>query len=206
MPTLLDSVNELLLNVGEQQVANLSGTVARKAALSVQRAIRFVANLHNWTFLNTVISTANWVNENAVLPPLQEVFAVSLDQYVLRSIAYDTLYEQDIRNNSAIGVPLYFSRTASGVAVYPEPRTLDKPRVQFRVALAPTVPIVGGDNFTLPPDVYDAVMTYAEVLMHRNHTTDMGAMQACASDFELRIHMLRSRYSSQRTANMGMLT
>lgn len=205
--TLLTAVNETLLNIGESRQGDLSSAVGVKGRLAMQKAIRFVGMLHNWRYLSAVISTANWVNDYAQLVPIQNLYEVTLDQQVLRSVPEDTLYGYAARTAFTPSVaPQYYSLTGQGVRVYPSPLTIDKPRVLFRVLLLPQVPQLAADNFTIPDDIYDAIQTYAEMLLHRNHTTDIAAMQACASDFELRIHMLRSRHTSQTVSNMGMLT
>lgn len=205
--TLLAAANELLLNVGEQGVGDLGSSVGRKAAVAFQRALRFVSQLHSWSHLTANVTTPTWIGATAALPPVAEVYAVSLRQYMLSSTSYDRLYDHLIRTSPLlIGTPQYWSRSGSNVLVYPEPVGLDKPLVVFRVLRQPVTPLLAADSFTLPDDFYDAVQTYAEMLLHRNHTTDAAAAQACAADFELRIHMLRSRETSQPVSNLGMLT
>lgn len=204
--TLLAACNEVLINIGEAEVTDLASPVGKKVRLAMQNAIRTVGTMHNWLYLQTTVSVvfANWLAGVAVLPPIQEVYTVWLGNDIIKPQPADQLNEALIKNPMAGSQPLYYSRVGENkVLVYPEPSTANKPLVQFRVLLAPQVPSLAADTFTLPDDVYDIVSIYAQMLMHRNHTTDMQAMQACASEFEMRMHMLRSRDQSEVVSTMG---
>lgn len=207
MPTtsLLIACNEVLLNVGELEVSDFTTPVGKKARLAYSSAIRAVSSLHAWQHLQATVSALSWnvEGDTATLTPIQELYSVSLGTDVLRSVGFDELYERDIRI-AATATPLYYARAEqNSVLLYPTPSVADRPNLKFRVLLQPTVPSLPGDNFTLPDDFYDLVHIYAQMLMHRNHTTDLQAAQACQSEFELRTHMVRTRQTSQVVGNMG---
>lgn len=202
--TLLAACNEALLNVGENEVTDLASPVGKKARLAVQNAIRTISTMHNWLHLQAVVSANSWVNGYAVLPAIEEVYNVTLRNDVLESASADMLYNYAVRNPMTGSTPMWYARAGENrVLVYPEPSVTDKPLVQFRVMLQQSVPQLGSDSFTLPDDVYDLVAVYAQMLLHRNHTTDSVAMQACASEYEMRLHMIRSRDASQVVGSMG---
>ncbi len=202
--TLLEACNEVLLNVGETEVPDLSAPHAKKARLSIQRALRSVASLHNWTYLQKVIQPSSWLNGYATIVPCQDIYTVSLRTDLLLSAGIDELYDRAVRFPNLDGTPTHFSRVdETTIFVYPQPSVVDQADIMLRVLLQQQVPQLAGDDFSLPVDVYDCIMIYAEMLMHRNHTTDSAAMQQCSQEFEMRLHNLRSRDSSQVVFNMG---
>lgn len=202
--TLLTACNEILLNVGETETSDLSAPHARKAKLAVQKALRSVASLHNWTYLQKVIQPSAWLNGYATIVPCQDVYSVSVGTNLLVSVDIDSLYERAVKLPALNGTPTHFSRVdETTVLVYPEPSVDEKAILTMRVLLQQQVPELADDEFSLPVDVYDCVMIYAEMLMHRNHTTDSSAMQQCSQEFEMRLHNLRSRDTSQVVSNMG---
>lgn len=202
--TLLQACNQVLLNVGETEVPELTSPPARKARLSVQRAIRSVASLHNWTYLQKVIQPSAWLNGYATVVPTQDVYTASVGTTILRSADIDALYEQSVKAPVVSSTPTHFSRVdETTIFFYPEPSVAERDSIRLRVLLQQQVPQQAGDSFTLPDDVMDCVMIYAEMLMHRNHTTDSAAMQQCSQEFEMRLHNLRSRDSSQTVGNMA---
>ncbi|UZV39959.1 tail tubular protein A [Leptolyngbya phage LPP-1] len=207
MPTtsFINACNEVLLNVGELELSDFTTPVGRKAQIAYQRAIRAVSSLHAWQHLMSTVSALSWnvVGDIATLTPIQELYSVTLGTDVLRSVGFDELYERAARL-ATTSTPLYFSRAGQNeVLLYPAPSVAERANLLFRVMRQPTVPALPNDNFTLPDDFYDLVSIYAEMLMHRNHTTDIQAMQACQAEFELRTHMIRSRQTSQVVGNMG---
>lgn len=202
--TLLAACNEVLLNVGEMEVVDLTSPPARKARLALQKSIRTVGDMHNWSYLLQVVSTTNWVGNVATLVPIQEIYGASLKTTVLASVDADALFDYTASTDFPPGTPEMFAKVGDNrVAVYPEPLADDKPLVLFRVLLQPSTPSLATDSITMPADIYDLVTTFAEYLMHRNHTTDSGSAAECLKEFELRLHMLRTRDTTQQTANIG---
>lgn len=201
--TLLQACNETLLNIGELEQSDLSTPVGKKVRLSTISAIRAVSSLHAWQHLQATITATSWSGATATLAPIQELYSVALGTEVLHSVGFDELWERSQRI-PATATPLYFARAEQNtVLVYPNPTTAEQAAMRFRVLLQPATPNVASDSFTLPDDFYDLVQTYSQMLMHRNHTADAAAMEACSREFELRTHMVRTRQTSQVVGNMG---
>ena len=205
--TLLAACNELLLQVGEIEVTALLSPPARKARLALQSSIRFVSQLHPWQHLQATLSPLSWVGGVATFAPLADVYQAFCNGYVISAAKAPSLLEKANVAPSVTGTPQYYAQWGdNSVLFYPTPSASDKLLTTIIALTTPTVPSLDTDSFTLPDEFYDAVMTYAQYLMHRNHTTDMQAAQQSLSDFELRIHMLRSRQAGHSVTFMGMLT
>lgn len=203
--TLLNTCNEVLLNVGETEQLDFSTPVGKKARLAVRSAISAVSSLHAWQHLQTTILATSWVGATATLVPIQELYSVALGTDVLRSVGFDELWERAQRI-PATATPLYYSRAEQNtVLVYPNPTAAEQLAMRFRVLLQPTIPSLAADSYTLPDDFYELVGIYAQMLLHRNHTTDATAAEMCSREFEMRTHMVRTRQTSQVVGNMGGL-
>lgn len=204
--TLLAACNDALLNVGELEQLDLSTPVGKKARLTIRSAISAVSSLHAWQHLQATISATSWSGATATLAPIQELYSVALGltaPSVLRSVGFDELWERSQRI-PATATPLYYARAEQyTVLLYPTPNATEQAAARFRVLLQPTIPSLAADSFTLPDDFYELVQIYAQMLLHRNHTTDATAMEACSREFELRTHMVRTRQTSQVVGNMG---
>jgi len=194
MPTLLDACNEVLLMVGEREVSNFTTPIGKKVRLAYRRAQSFVGVLHAWRHLRstTQVVLSSWVNDVATLPPFLTVYTASYNGYEIRSINPETL-KYKARVAPATGVPQYFSVVGEDqVQLYPQPSATDKPLIRFSLLLKPTIASAPTDVLQGPDMYNDLVTLYAQVIMHRTHTTDLNAAEATAREFETSIHMYRT--------------
>jgi hypothetical protein len=202
--TFLNAVNEVLLLVGENEVPDLSSPVARKAVLNVQMAMRFIHNLCNWPYLTADVTIANWVDgSQGVLPPVQDILHVRVPSLRTRlsneSLAYVTSL---LQAQQSAGTPVYYARNGDTVTVVPRATLTELQSLIFKVVLQPTIPTLATDVMVLPDDIYDCVRIHAIMMMHVHHTGDSDAAAQCRTDFENRMHILRSVTVGQPSGSM----
>lgn len=191
--TLLEAVNELLLIVGELDVATLTSPVARKAVVAIQRGISAVSDLHRWSYLEaTVVPSSVSGNVLTLLFPNSRIRFVSFSQTVLSEEPEPRIYAA-IATSPATGWPRVFARLSeSTVLIYPTIVPADLSKFSLKVNQLPILPIIATDVITLPDSVYNCVQLHAEVIMHRIHTGDMEALNAAQAEFETKLHYART--------------
>lgn len=197
MPTLLEACNEVLLMVGEREVSSLSTPLGKKVRLALRRAQSFVGILHAWRHLRATTISASWVNDVATLTPFHTVYSVSykpstLVSYELKSINPETL-EYKARNAPLSSIPDYYAVVGENkVQLYPAPTAVMQPLISFDVLLKPTIASAATDVLQGSDNYNDLVTLYAQVIMHRSHTTDLNAAESTLREFETSTHMYRS--------------
>jgi hypothetical protein len=207
MPTLLEAANEALLLVGEREVLGLTSPVGRKALLAVKRSQVFVGNLHAWRHLRQrITNTANWVGGVATLPPFSEVTSVLLRPGIeIRRIS--PTYLRDKQNDDATvqtGTPSYFCVVGDNkVELYPAPSSADRLNISFSVVAKPVISQNATDVLEGPDEYSQLVSLYAQVILHRCHTTDLNAAEATVREFETSVHMQRTRDNLSLITYMG---
>jgi hypothetical protein len=202
--TFLNAVNEVLLLVGENEVPDLAAPVARKAVLCLQSSMRFIHNLCNWPYLVSDVSIQNWTdNSVATLPPIQDILHVRVPSLRTR------LYNESLANVTSLlqlsqssGTPTCYSRNGDTVTVAPRALLSGLQALVFKVVLQPTVPTLASDVMALPDDIYDCVRVHAIMMMHVHHTGDSDSAAQCRTDFENRMHILRSVTVGQPAGSM----
>ena len=207
MPNLLEACNEVLLQVGEREVANFSTNVGTKVRLAYRRSQNVVGVLHAWRHLRVAVTTTNWVGGVATLTPFQSLYQVfhtqGVSAYAL-SAANPQLITSRIEQAPIIGVPRMYCVIGEGtVLVYPTPTALMLPLIDFYVLLRPTIANAPVDVLAGPDSYVELCTLYAQVIMHRTHTTDLAAAQATMREFETSIHMYRTRDNLQEVSYMG---
>jgi hypothetical protein len=202
MTTFLDLVNEVLLQVGEREVPNFSSAVGRKAKLAVRGAVIFCQHQHDWRFTNTTLTVdlPGWSNGTATLSDMRRLHSVYLDNFPLRRVSSHDYYPAD----TGAGVPNCYAIVGENqVRLWPIPSDAIKPTVQFNVSTSLSIPVNETDVLNYPESFKEILSLYAQASMHRTHTTDMAALDACLRSFELLIHTYRSSEQRSTTANMG---
>lgn len=207
MPTLLESCNEVLLQVGEREVANFTSSVGKKVRLAYRRAQNFVGVLHAWRHLRVTVTTTNWVGGTATLSPFQSVSQVFYTQgmsaYNLTPIN-PMLMTSKFEQSPLTGIPRYYCITGENtVQLYPAPTLAMQPLIDFYVSLRPTIASLPTDVLQGTDSYVELCTLYAQVIMHRTHTTDLNASQATMREFETSIHMFRTRDNLQEVSFMG---
>lgn len=205
MPTMLESVNEALIQVGEREVPNFTSSVGRKARLAVRNAQQFVGLLHQWRHLRASITTAPaaFVADIATIAPFSRVFQAYVGTLALQDINPGTLSHK--KNTAPItGTPNYYSIVGeSKIQFYPTPLLVDQSKILLDVMLKPTIGSNTTDTMEGPDDYVSLVTLYAQVILHRTHTTDLNAAESTAREFETRVHMYRSLNVIQSVSFIG---
>ena len=207
MPTLLESCNEVLIQVGESEQASLNSSVGKKVRLAVRRAQNFVGVLHAWRHLRVTVTTTNWVGGLATLPPFQSLFQCFYTQgttaYPLASINPSAL-NYKLEQAPQVGIPRFYCIEGEGVVrLYPTPTPAMLPLIDFYILLRPPIASNPADVLAGPDSYVELCILYAQVIMHRTHTTDLNASQATMREFETSVHMYRTRDNLQEVSFMG---
>ena len=205
MPTLLETANEALIQVGEREVATLTSAIGKKARLAVRNAQQFIGTLHQWRHLRASVTTtpAAFTGDTASIAPFSRVFrgyvgTLALQNLNLNSISYK------VNTSPLTGSPVYYSiKTESKVQFYPSPTVTDQSKILLDVLLKPTIATNATDTLEGPDDYVALVGLYAQVILHRTHTTDLAAAEATAREFETRVHMYRSLNVIQSVSFIG---
>lgn len=185
--------------IGEREVSNFNSVTGRKVRLAYRRAQNFVGILHQWRHLRastTTLSTA-WVGGTVTLPPFTEVYRATykpstLLAYPLRSINPDTLRRKDAVAMLQ-GIPEFYAIVGENrVQFYPTPTLQMRTEIELDLLLRPTIASQPGDILEGVDSYVDLVTLYAQVVMHRVHTTDLNAAEATAREFETSVHMYRT--------------
>lgn len=207
MPTLLESCNEVLIQVGEREVPNFTSSVGKKVRLAYRRAQNFVGVLHAWRHLRVTVTTTNWVGGLATLPPFQSLFQVFLTQgttaYPLACLNPSAL-SYKLEQAPQVGIPRFYCIEGENtIRLYPTPTPAMLPFIDFYLLLKPTIASNLADVLAGPDSYVELCTLYAQVVMHRTHTTDLNASQATMREFETSIHMYRTRDNLQEVSFMG---
>lgn len=206
--TLLAACNEALLMVGEREVTNFSSPVGRKARLALRRAQNFVGTLHAWRHLRATSTTPNWVGAVATPPPFHSVYQVYYQQSPTTAIALKSLSPSQMRykreTDTSLGIPRYYAVVGEGqVEFYPQPTPAMQPLIEFTLRLKSTIASEPTDLLEGPDGYTDLVTLYAQVVLHRTHTTDLNSAEATAREFETSVHMYRTLDNPQEVTYMG---
>jgi hypothetical protein len=202
MATLLDAVNEALLQVGEREQTALTSPIAKKARLAVRSSVDLCSRMHAWRHLRSTILTTSWVNGVATLAAFQELYHVVSGTIILKASNPDSLQNQE-RISPIVGVPSYYAVIGENkVLVYPQPDVPTREAIEFQVLLEPTLPNLATDVIAVPPGLYELIVLYTQIVLHRTHTGDLASAEACLRDFEVRMHMYRTRENLQSVSTM----
>lgn len=205
MTTLLELVNDSLLMVGEREVPNFESSVGRKGRLAVRNAQQFVGILHQWRHLRAIINTTpeSFVGGTATIAPFSRIFSAFVGTLALQCAQPRTM-QYKVATGPLVSTPEYYSIAGeSSVEFYPTPTLLDQSRITLHVLLKPTIASNTTDTLEGPAEYVDLVSLYAQVVLHRTHTTDLNAAEATAREFETRVHMYRTLNVMQSISFMG---
>jgi hypothetical protein len=185
--------------IGEREVASLSTPLGKKVRLAYRRAQSFVGLLSAWRHLRTVVTTnaLNWVNDRVTLPAFLSVYSAVYApsdtlRYELRCINPETL-KYKARTSPLISIPEYYAIVGQHqVQFYPQPTVAMLAQINVDLLLAPTIASAATDVIEGPDSYVDLVSLYAQIVMHRVHTTDLNAAEATLREFETSVHMYRT--------------
>ena len=205
MPTLLEAANEALLMVGEREVSSLTSSVGRKARLAIRSAQQFVGILHQWRHLRVSLTTtpAAFIADTATLAPFSRVFRAYVGTLDMSDINSGTM-SYKANTTPLTGSPVYYAiKSESKVQFYPSPLVADQSRILLDVLLKPTIATNATDTLEGPDEYVGLVVLYAQVILHRTHTTDLNASESTAREFETRVHMYRTLNVLQPVSFIG---
>jgi hypothetical protein len=197
MATLLEACNEVLIMIGEREVTNFASPLGKKVRLAYRRAQQFVGILHQWRHLRATVTPSSWLNDTATFTPFTTiyngVYAPSATlRYELHPVNLETLCHK-ARISPLTDIPSYYSIAGENkVQLYPQPTVAMQPSISFDVLLKPTIASNPTDVLEGPDSYLDLVTLYAQIVMHRTHTTDLNAAEATLREFETSIHMYRT--------------
>jgi hypothetical protein len=213
--TLIDVVNDVLLDVGERAVTNLSSPVARKAVKYVQDGVREMQRFHNWDWLYSRVTPTTWANEMATLSNVNRILYVSWSGVAaLRRLEY-----LDPETFDATVMPKAFvsSETPSDTARYytivsrnvlkvsPYPTDLPgRAKLQVYVLLDMVPPRQPNDVFPIPEDNISLLNKYATSMMYLHHLDDSVGASTLMSSFSEQLAYVRTRESKHPAADMNM--
>ena len=207
MPNLLEACNEVLLQVGEKEVANFSSNAGKKVRLAYRRAQNFVGVLHAWRHLRVTVTTTNWVGGLSTLPnfsSLYQAFYTQGSSAISLTPVNPMLINTKIEQAPLTGIPRYYCITGENtVQLYPTPTAAMQPFIDFYVRLRPTIASFPADVLQGTDAYVELCTLYAQVVMHRTHTTDLAAAQITMREFETSVHMYRTRDNLQEVSFMG---
>lgn len=188
-------------------MANFNTVVGKKVRLAFRRSQNFVGALHAWRHLRVTATTTNWVGSVATLPPFQSLYQVfhtqGVSAFSLTPIN-PMLMASRVEQAPIIGVPRAYCIVGENtVQLYPAPTALMFPLIDFYLLLRPTIASFPVDVLAGPDSYVELCSLYAQVIMHRTHTTDLAAAQATMREFETSIHMYRTRDNLQEVSYMG---
>lgn len=215
--TLLQVVNQVLLNVGERSVTNFLTPTAQKARDYVIESLKELEQRDDWEFLRDTVNATSWVSPGiATLPAHQRIHAV---QYLVpnsTASAVNRVYVAFLDTPS-------FARlnptpiTATDISYYPNVYTiLDDARVQihpypndtttqnrvtFHITRTFTLPTLISDFLPIPERLTPLVVRLASSLMATRHLGDANMGQMYRGEYEALLRMVRAR--EQRTPTPG---
>jgi len=205
--TLLEVINQTLLDIGERQVTAIVSPFAKKASQYVQEAVRDLQHLHTWEWLYDKILATTWVNQVATLSNIQRIEYVSWDSTGFGG-AYQRLNYVDPEIFDATIVPDGFVST-SETSTRPIVWTMDsyntarvnpyptdssgQARVVFYALRDMVPPTTTTGVFPVPEYIIPLVRKRAVYLMTVRHLEDAQSAQMIAQEFDQMLHQLRTR-------------
>lgn len=216
--TLLDVVNDVLLDVGERRVTSLTAPFAQKAAKYVQDAVREIQRFHNWSWLYDTITPTSWSGNTATLDNVNRILHVSWDNSS-SGAAYWRLKYLDPEEYDAQIIADSFDSTVE-TATYPRvwsissrntikvnPYPTDaagQARVKVYVIRDMVPPTAPTGTFPLPEDHVSLLNKYATAQMYYHHLDDKQGASGLKQQFDEQLAYIRARESKNPGGYMNM--
>lgn len=218
--TLLQIVNEVLLNVGERVVNTFDTPTAQKAKQYVLEALKEFQIRDDWEFLRDVVSASSWTSPGiATLPTYQRLHAVQYTIPLSSGAAINKVFVAFLDRPS-------FSRlnptpiTQLDTAYYPTSYTiLDDNRVQlhpypsdvttqlnvsFHITRAFVMPNLVADFLPIPERLTPLIVRLASSLMASRHLDDQDSASMFRNEFEGTLRLIRAREQLTPSAGTNM--
>jgi hypothetical protein len=215
--TLLQIVNEVLLNVGERRVTNFLTPTSQKAQTYVIESLKELEQRDDWEFLRDTVNALSWTSPGiATLPPHQRLHAV---QYLIPDAAssavnrvfvafidtpsFTRLNPTPITLNDRSYYPsVYTILDDARVQLHPYPDDVTtQNRVTFHITRTFALPSLVSDFLPIPERFTPLVVRLASSLMASRHLDDQNVAQLFRGEYEAMLRIVRAR--EQRTPTPG---
>lgn len=201
--TLLELVNRVLLNTGEQPVRTVTETVAAKRAMnSVKRAVTDIMLLGEWTFARAIVTPTGWDDVTQTMThSLNQVEDVWVDNLLLR---HET-WQVHAQSHVDVGTPqCWVQVNYETVRLAPYPDTSTKGLVRLVGYKYPTPMVLDTDVPEVPDVFVDALVSRATGAFLIRHLGDPGLGNQFNNEFEVSLQQLRDtdRGVPRRAGNM----
>lgn len=185
MTTLLQAVNDVLLQVGERPASTLTNPVSRKAVLAIEAALIDInAANTNWSFKQLNTPVTQQVQETLTIPGLERIDKVHYRETTGLERELPFMALSDMRETYQVksGIPKAYSIVDDEtIVVLPYPEELGKIIVYgTKSIVAPSEP---SEEIPLPVRFYPLLLTRALYHMLLTHLSDTGASQAKNAEF-----------------------
>lgn len=168
---------------------------------------RVVRRLRRWPFLektstfNTVAATANYLYATigSNVDSVQKITGPDRDLNYIPIEQAERMYP---RNTSSVGRPLYWTRWAKGLTLWPTPTAIES--MQFRYYEAPIEWVSTGAAGTpsqLPDEFHDAILQWALMRAHAQQE-DLDLSQAQKSTFDEILETIKRTYEHEPQAQL----
>lgn len=218
--TLLQVVNEVLLNVGERLVNVIETPTALKAKQYVLEALKEIESRDDWEFLRDVVTATSWtVPGIATLPVYQRLHAV---QYLIPNSgasAVSRIFVAYLDRPSFARLNLvpitqldnayyptaYTILDDSRIQVHPYPSDVaTQARVTFHITRSFTLPGFASDFLPVPERLTPLVVRLASSLMAARHLDDSESAAIFRKEFEGTLAIVRAREQLTPTTGTNM--
>jgi hypothetical protein len=215
--TLLQIVNEIILNVGERVVNTFDTPTARKAKQYVLEALKEFQIRDDWEFLRDVVVASSWTSPGvALLPTYQRLHAV---QYTVPNSSGSAINKVFVAyldrpsfarlNPTPITLldTAYFPTTYTildddRVQLHPYPSdSTTQARVSFHITRVFTLPTLVTDFLPIPERFTPLIVRLASSLMAARHLGDAEMASMFRNEFESTLRQVRAR--EQLTPSSG---
>lgn len=218
--TLLNVVNEVLLNVGERTVNTFDTPTARKAKQYIIEALKELQLRDDWEFLRDVVPALSWaVPGIATLPTYQRLHSVQYTLPLSSGAAMNKVFVSYLDRPSFARLnptPITLLDTSyfplsytilddARVQLHPYPSDITTQAfVSFHITKAFVLPTLVGDFLPIPERLTPLIVRLASSLMASRHLDDGDSAQMFRSEFEGMLSIVRAREQLTPTTGTNM--
>lgn len=181
--TLLELVNEVLLNIGERQVSTVVGNSVTYPALktisSLKTALFKLEEASDWQFTKQTATASSWSTNAATVPEYTRILGVThrltgdVKELTPLSVSEFNLYTPQAGN------PIYYlPLDETTVLFWPYPTVTEiQDEVRLELVSSLTFPTTDAGTFPVPEKFTQYLRHYAQGSMIENHLGDPNAAQ-----------------------------
>lgn len=190
--TVLQVINQTLLNIGERSVTGITTPTGQLAFNALSEALRDLETVHRWDWLYDYLPAVSWVAETATLDNIRTLQTVQLGSSSdgFRELHYVTPSEFDARPltpyTGKTDAALYYTITGNNeVRINPYPSDSEsRSRVRFYATRALYLPNDITSVLTIPDRFIPLLVKRASYLMALRHLDDESAARAFNMEFQ----------------------